>query len=115
MLAVNLLAYFEDTQHAGALAQATHHLTAGSEREGRWVAMDLQVVDERIAAVGYQVFGCPYTIALTEYLARALQQQTITALSQWQWPAEVLVDIPAHKQSVLLLLQRLLQLKPAID
>ncbi len=115
MLPANLLTYFEATQYAGRLPHATHHLIAGSKHQGRWVAMDLQVTAGKIVDVRYRVYGCAYTIALTEYLAQHLLHQSLDCLQYWQWPVEIITEIPHHKHSVLLLLQRLLDLEPTVD
>jgi len=114
MLSANLMPYFSATHHAGKLPEATHNLEVGSKHQGRWIAMDLQVRERQITAVGYHVYGCPYTIALTEYLARQLMHQPLTLLQHWQWPAEVVADIPEHKRNILSLLQWLLNLEPAV-
>jgi len=113
MLPANLMPYFSATYHAGTLPEATYNLEVGSKHQGRWIVMDLQVKEEQITEVGYHVYGCPYTIALTEYLARQLMYHQQTLIQHRQWPAAVVADIPEHKRNILSLLQWLLNLKPA--
>lgn len=85
--------YFEAPKPARELPAGTPGLVAG-EAEDRtlhvWVRFELQVVDGAVAAVGFQVFGCPHTVAaasvVAEWLdgrsaeeARALDVKTVCA------------------------------------
>ena len=114
MPSADLLHYFEYPEHAGQLPSATHQIEVGSKHQGRWVSLDLHIAAEQITDARYRVYGCPYTIALTEYLVQQLKDQPSMTMQQWQWPQSILDDVPQNKHSVLLLLRQLLHLKPTV-
>jgi hypothetical protein len=68
-------ALFTHLQHAGPPEPADGSVIqgeAGSVSQGVQVRFFLQVEGLQIRAAGYQAYGCPYTLAACEWLARAL-------------------------------------------
>jgi NifU-like protein involved in Fe-S cluster formation len=68
--------HFMAPKHARELPAGSPGLVAG-EAEDRtlhvWVRFELQVVDGAVAAVGFQVFGCPHTMAAASAVAEWLE------------------------------------------
>ena len=64
--------HFAAPKRARELPAGSSGLVAG-EAEDRslhvWVRFQLQIVDETIAAAGFQAFGCPHTVAAASVVA----------------------------------------------
>ena len=74
--------HFAAPQRARELPAGSSGLVAG-EAEDRslhvWVRFQLQIVDETIAAAGFQAFGCPHTIAAASVVAEWLEGRSVEA------------------------------------
>jgi hypothetical protein len=72
-------ALFTSLDHAGELADAgpgTGEVLrgeAGREALGTRVRFALRLLEGRVIAVRYRAYGCPYTLATCEWLARQLE------------------------------------------
>ena len=75
---------FTQLHHAGPLEGAVVHGEAGSVAQGVQVRFFWQVEGLLIRAAGYQAYGCPYTLAACEWLARALPGRSRDA----PWPGD---------------------------
>lgn len=47
-----------------------------------WVRFQVQVTDERIRAVRFEVFGCPHTVAAASWVAEWLDGRPVDALTR---------------------------------
>jgi NifU-like protein involved in Fe-S cluster formation len=72
--------HFAAPKRARELAGGSPGLVAG-EAEDRtlhvWVRFQLQIVDGVVAAAGYQVFGCPHTVAAASTVADWLEGRPV--------------------------------------
>lgn len=77
-------ALFADLAHAGDLGGASPGRIlsgeAGREAEGTRVRFTLRVGDSAIIETRYRAYGCPYTLATCEWLARSLEGAPLAAL-----------------------------------
>jgi NifU-like N terminal domain len=79
LLSPAIRALFAALDHAGELPDAgagpgrVIRGDAGSEALGTRVCFALRLVQGRLAAVRYRAYGCPYTLATCEWLARQLE------------------------------------------
>jgi|SRR5579871_1096590 len=76
-LSAPVRALFMDLVNAGELPQSTgtaHDVQgeAGGIGEGTWVRFSLQMSDGQVLRARYRAYGCPYTLATCEWLARQL-------------------------------------------
>jgi NifU-like protein involved in Fe-S cluster formation len=81
------------TSTVASVATSTCHEAAESGRErtlageagraavGAWVRFQLRVRGPEVREVRYRAYGCPYTLATCEWLARALTGRTLAARS----------------------------------
>ena len=85
-------ALFADLAHGGqmaaaagvaALSEAIFDGEAGSREQGTLVRVQLRIAraDRTVREMRYRAFGCPYTLAVCEWLARQLEGRTLGALS----------------------------------
>jgi NifU-like protein involved in Fe-S cluster formation len=85
-------ALFADLAHGGEMAAAGRvtagsegifHGEAGSREQGTLVRVQLRIAlaDRTVREMRYRAFGCPYTLAVCEWLARQLGGRTLGALS----------------------------------
>jgi NifU-like protein involved in Fe-S cluster formation len=67
-------ALFGELQHAGAL-QGPHvcHGEAGREQRGTRVRFSLRIHERRVIGARFLAYGCPYTLAACEWIARELE------------------------------------------
>ncbi|MGA3158181.1 MAG: iron-sulfur cluster assembly scaffold protein, partial [Steroidobacteraceae bacterium] len=78
---------FTELHHAGPLGgidQVVIQGEAGSVLQGVQVRFFWQVEGSLIRAAGYQAYGCPYTLAACEWLARALPGRS----REQPWPGD---------------------------
>src|SRR5512145_3557016 len=72
--------HFAAPKNARELPAGSPGLVAG-EAEDRtlhvWVRFQLQIVDETIAAAGFQAFGCPHTVAAASAVADWLEGRSV--------------------------------------
>jgi len=101
--------YFDALRAAGRLAPGAGRIVtgeAGSREEGTQVRFQWRVAGDRILEARYLAYGCPYTLAACEWLARQLPGRTRAA----PWPgapedwARVL-DIPLERLGRLLVVE----------
>ena len=75
--------HFATPSKARELPAGAQGLVAG-EAEDRtlhvWVRFELQVIDGIVAAVGFQAFGCPHTVAAASVVADWLEGRTVDAV-----------------------------------
>jgi len=71
-----------------------------------WVRFDLQLDQDRIGAVRFQVLGCPHTMAVVSRFAESLPGQPLKALHEFD-PHEQqrALDVPAEKLGRLLVIE----------
>lgn len=85
-------ALFADLAHGGEMAAAAGVAAgsegifdgeAGSREQGTLVRVQLRIAlaDRIVREMRYRAFGCPYTLAVCEWLARQLGGRTLGALS----------------------------------
>ena len=78
---------FTELAHAGAPAPGSLGLVqgeAGSLAEGVQIRFFWQVEGSQIRTARFQAYGCPYTLAACEWLARALPGRT----RERPWPGD---------------------------
>jgi NifU-like protein involved in Fe-S cluster formation len=98
--------HFAAPQKARELPPGSLGLVAG-EAEDRtlhvWVRFQLQLVDDVVAAVGFQVFGCPHTVAAASAVAEWLEGRRVAAARKLDVKAVCAeLDVPAEKVGKLL-------------
>jgi hypothetical protein len=83
---------FTDLAHGGEMAaaagvaagsEAIFDGEAGSREQGTLVRVQLRIAlaDRTVREMRYRAFGCPYTLAVCEWLARQLAGRTLRVLS----------------------------------
>ena len=108
-LAPTVRELFSRLEHAGALDPADAHVQsgeAGREALGTRVRFELRVAEGRLRAVRYRAYGCPYTLATCEWLARSLEGQcsdTPGVGTPLDWARQL--QIPAAKLGRLLVIE----------
>lgn len=80
-LGSELRSLFEHLDHAGDPAGAARGFRqvsgeAGQEALGTRVRFVLSVADGRLQSVRFRAYGCPFTLAACEWLARSLEGRT---------------------------------------
>jgi hypothetical protein len=78
---------FTQLDHAGPLDEADGSVVqgeAGSVSQGVQVRFFWRIEGALIQAAGYQAYGCPYTLAACEWLARSLAGRSREA----PWPGD---------------------------
>jgi NifU-like protein involved in Fe-S cluster formation len=113
-LAPQIRALFTALDHAGEL-QATEgaHIArgeAGREELGTRVRFALCIAGGRVQAVRYRAYGCPYTLATCEWLARTLEGRPPEAPgigNPLDWAQRL--EVPAAKLGRLLVVEDALQ------
>jgi NifU-like protein involved in Fe-S cluster formation len=97
---------FRSARRAGVLAGDAQSVVSG-EAEDRslnvWVRFHVRAENGRIAAVRYEVFGCPHTIAAAAAAAEWLEGRETRALAEWD-AREVgrALEVPTEKLGKLL-------------
>jgi NifU-like protein involved in Fe-S cluster formation len=101
-----VLQRFASPQRAGGFMEGLEALVVG-EAEDRslnvWVRFQVQVADNRLEQVRFEVFGCPHTVAAASWLAQRLEGKAVDALTRldMQEVAQAL-DVPLEKMGKLL-------------
>lgn len=109
-----VLRRFDSPRGAGEFVAGRQGLVEG-EAEDRslnvWVRFQVQLTDERIQAVRYQVFGCPHTVAAAGWAAEWLAGKPVDALTRLdvQEVARAL-SVPLEKMGKLLRIEDALQI-----
>lgn len=76
-----VLEHFRCPRHGGALAGDQRMICtgmAGAVKSGAQVHIQLRLSDSIITDVGWQVYGCPSTIAAASWLAEYVNGRTVT-------------------------------------
>jgi hypothetical protein len=102
-------ALFTRLDRAGALGTPGQGILsgeAGSVARGVQVRFFWQVEGDRIEAASYQAYGCPYTLAACEWVARELPGRARTA----PWPGDPhawaqLLKVPPERLGRLLVIE----------
>ena len=97
---------FETGQGAGRLAMDAPGVVYG-EAEDRalnvWVRFYVQVLDGRVAAVRFRVFGCPHTVAAASWAAEWIEGRDVQSLTELDVQAGVrALAMPVEKVGKLL-------------
>ena len=70
---------------------------------GVWVKFQLEVADSRILAAEYEVFGCPHTVAATDWVAEWLSERPLETVKQLDMHLVARqLDVPVQKLGKLL-------------
>jgi NifU-like protein involved in Fe-S cluster formation len=76
---------------------------AGDRSLNVWVRFQVQVTDERIQAVRFQVFGCPHTVAAASWVAEWLDGKAADALTRLDVrEVSQVLSVPLEKMGKLL-------------
>jgi hypothetical protein len=110
-------ALFEALEHAGDLnpvdAQGSGTVLAGEagrEESGTRVRFSVAIADGRVRTVRFRAYGCPYTLAACEWLARTLEGRRPEAPglgSPLDWARQL--EVPAARLGRLLVIEDALQ------
>jgi NifU-like protein involved in Fe-S cluster formation len=79
---------------------------AGRQESGTRVRFMLRIADERVEAVRFRAYGCPYTLATCEWLARSLEGRRAEAPglgSPLDWARQL--GVPANRLGRLLVVE----------
>jgi NifU-like protein involved in Fe-S cluster formation len=106
-------ALFSALDHAGELTEGPAGVgrvirgEAGREASGTRVRLVLRLVDDRVEAVRYRAYGCPYTLATCEWLARQLEGRPVAHGAEVGSPLEwsERLGLPAAKLGRLLVIE----------
>ena len=98
--------HFTAPARARELPAGVAGLVAG-EAEDRtlhvWVRFQLQVVEDVVAAAGFQAFGCPHTVAAASVVADWLEGRSVEAARELDVKALCAeLDVPVEKLGKLL-------------
>jgi NifU-like protein involved in Fe-S cluster formation len=98
--------HFAAPRRARELPEGAAGLVAG-EAEDRtlhvWVRFELQLVEDVVAAVGFQAFGCPHTIAAASAVADWLEGRSVAGARELDVKAVCAeLDVPVEKLGKLL-------------
>jgi NifU-like protein involved in Fe-S cluster formation len=98
--------HFATPEKVRELPAASAGLVAG-EAEDRtlhvWVRFQLQIVDETIAAAGFQAFGCPHTLAAASVVAGWAEGRTVAEVRALDVKAVCAeLEVPVEKLGKLL-------------
>jgi nitrogen fixation NifU-like protein len=100
--------HFQQPRNIGRFASAPDVIAASAGDPEQGVRFDLsaRVRDERVAAMRFEVYGCPHCIAAASLLSERLTGATREQLRQWSWrgTAEDL-EFPPEKRGRLLVLE----------
>jgi NifU-like protein involved in Fe-S cluster formation len=88
----------------GAAATRVVSGDAGREQRGTRVRFTLRVAGDRLLEVRYRAYGCPYTLAACEWLARRLEGGGLALIGQPADWAQAL-QIPAARMGRLLVVE----------
>lgn len=92
-----VIRHFTEPRHAGTLAGDYEHILiarAGQREQGTEVVFHLGINAARIAAVRFQAFGCPHTIAACSLLAERLTGAPVESLGKVR-PAALAAELEA--------------------
>jgi NifU-like protein involved in Fe-S cluster formation len=101
-----VLRRFRSPLRAGALAAGLPGTVRGEAEDQSlnvWVRFHVQAPGGRIAAVGFEVFGCPHAVAAAAAAAEWLEGREASALAAWDVHAAArALDVPTEKLGKLL-------------
>lgn len=101
---------FQHPAHAGCVTGVTAEAIARSRADGAVIELQLRHAQQRITDVGYQVTGCPFTVAAAQWFAEQLQGREVSSLNG-QWVAATLaaLEIPPEKAHCAVMIDDLAQ------
>jgi NifU-like protein involved in Fe-S cluster formation len=103
-----VIEHFERPRNVGTLTPAPDVIAgrAGRRDQGAEFAISARIVDEKIAEVRFEVYGCPHCVAAGSWLAESLIGADRERVVQWSWRglAETL-EVPTPKRGRLLILE----------
>jgi NifU-like protein involved in Fe-S cluster formation len=99
--------YFEAAANAGELqGPGVFRGAAGDKEQGTWVQFDLQVMRGIVQAARFRAFACPYTIAVSAWLAEAAQGNALQAkLPESVQALRGRFEVPVEKMGRLLIIE----------
>ncbi|HJP39051.1 MAG TPA: iron-sulfur cluster assembly scaffold protein [Gammaproteobacteria bacterium] len=101
--------HFTRPQHAGPLSgdyEAVLNAAAGQREQGTEVVFHIGITTGRIAAITFQAFGCPHTIAACSVLTERLTGLPVAALDDVKWTELVAsLDLPVEKTGRMLIIE----------
>lgn len=101
-----VLERFEQPRRAGAPSGANHVGEAASKPRSSRVRLHLRVEDDEVRAAGFEVLGCPHTLAAADLVCEDLEGRKEAELVDYQ--ATFLDDtlpLPANKLDIRILLE----------
>jgi NifU-like protein involved in Fe-S cluster formation len=118
LLGPRVHALFRDLAHAGDLSAGVIYTgEAGCVAQGTRVRFSLRLSDTRVEQVRYRAYGCPFTLATCEWLARQLTGRQLSEASAHavsaalgtpaEWAAAL--GIPSQRLGRLLVVEDALQ------
>lgn len=100
--------HFERPRNVGHLAPAPNVITAtaGRRDQGTQFHLSAEIAGPVIAAVRFEVYGCPHCIAAGSWLSQRLVGRSLDDLRRWSWRevAEA-IEMPPEKRGRLLILE----------
>jgi len=97
-----LIELIDHLDHAGTLPGPDVTVSHGSKSQGRHITLYIQLDGERVEALRYQAYGCGYTLAMAELLARAIEGADWSTLSTLNIPEmSKQLNLPSNKHSLL--------------
>lgn len=104
-----VLRHFARPRHVGKLTGDFEHVLigrAGQREQGTEVVFHLGIREARLAAVRFQAFGCPHTIAACSLVAERLTGAPVESLGEIR-PAELAAELeaPASKMGRFLIIE----------
>jgi nitrogen fixation NifU-like protein len=102
----HILAYYQNLTYAGVWPESEADVLTvqvGSLSAGEILQLQVKIHDQQISDVCYQILGCPYAIACSEYLAGWLMNKKIADLHFSVQKIITDLQLPSFKQHCALL------------
>lgn len=103
-----VIEHFERPRNSGRFESVENVIVgvAGKASHGAMFTLTARVVEGRIGAVRFEVYGCPHCIAAGSWLSERLIGATAEELRAWSWrEAAEALQVPAEKRGRLLILE----------
>ena len=99
--------YFESAAYAGELqGPGVFRGAAGDKEQGTWVQFELQVTRGSVQAARFRALACPHTIAVSAWLAEAVQGNALQAkLPESVQALRDRFEVPVEKMGRLLIIE----------
>ena len=87
-------------------AGGSFHGSAEDRTQGVWVRFDVQLHEQNIAAIRFQIYGCPHAVATASLVAERVLGQPAAALGDIR-PRAILeeLEVPVDKLGRLLVIE----------